>query len=53
MRLNPDKVKVILVGSNSVLGSGVLPMLEGVALTPKLLIHSLGALLGLGLLFEG
>lgn len=49
MKLNPDKTEALLVGSNSVLGSDLMPTLSGVALTPGGLARSLGVLLDPGL----
>lgn len=52
LKLNSDKKEFLLVGSHSVLGSGSMPTLTEVALTPKLLVHNLGVLLDPGLLLE-
>lgn len=49
-KLTPDKMEVLLVGSNSFLRSDYISMLAEVALTPKTSVHSLGILLDLGLL---
>lgn len=35
LKLNPDKIGVLLVGSNSILGNGVMPRLAGVVFTPS------------------
>lgn len=52
LQLNPIQMEVFLVGSNSVLGSGFMPMLLKVTRTPSS-VHSLHVLLGLGLLLTG
>lgn len=49
LRLNRDKMDVLLVGSSLVVGCGCTPKL---ALTPKTSVHSLGVLLDPGLLLD-
>lgn len=45
MTLNPDKAKVLLVGSNLTLGNGVTLVLDGAALPLKAHVHRLGVFL--------
>lgn len=45
LKLNPDKLEVLLVKTNSAVGSGYTPRLAGTALTPRPLVCSLGKLL--------
>lgn len=50
MKTNPDKVEVLLVGSDSILGSSFVLTVVRVSLTLSLSVCSLGFLLDLGLL---
>lgn len=52
LKLIPDKMELLLVGSNLPIGSRSMPMLSSVALTPKLSFHNLGVLLSLSLLLD-
>lgn len=45
--MKPNKMKVLLVGPNSVLGSGKSLMVCVVALLPKVHVHGLGVFLDL------
>lgn len=44
LQLNPSKMEVLLVGSNSIMGSGCRLRLTGVALTPESSVSNLGVL---------
>lgn len=53
LKLNPDKIEVLLVRSNLILGSGTTAMLDGSHSLPlKGCIHSLESLLDLALLLD-
>lgn len=45
MKLNLDKMEIMLVGSNSILESGIMPILDEVALLLKDRVHRMGVLL--------
>lgn len=44
LKLNPDKTKVLLIGSDSILRSGYTPRVVGVSLIPKPSVYNLGVL---------
>lgn len=52
LKLNPGKMEVLLVRSGLLLGTGCIARLDGVTLTPKASVCSLGVLLELGAVLE-
>lgn len=52
LRLNPDKMEILLVGISLVVGSGYTQRLAGFAFTPRVSVCSLGVLLNLSLLLD-
>lgn len=52
LKPNPNKMEILWVGSQASLGTGSIPSLAEVALTPSMSVCSLGIILDLGILFD-